>query len=74
MDDNDLESLAFLPKSIAIFKRLIKIGEKTENVYAGLAFAQLKSVNGKEDLEIYEANNNFREAIDLGISDRISDY
>ena len=32
-----------LPKSIATFKRLIMKGEKTENVYAGLAFAQLKS-------------------------------
>jgi tetratricopeptide (TPR) repeat protein len=63
-----------LPKSIATFKRLISVGEKTENVYAGLAFAQLKSVNGKEDLAIYEANNNFSEAIDLGTSDRISDY
>lgn len=63
-----------LPKSIATFKRLIDVGEKTENVYAGLAFAQLKSVNGKEDLAIYEANRNFYEAIDLGTSDRISDY
>ncbi len=44
-----------LPKSIAIFKRLIKIGEKTENVYAGLAFSQLKLADGKEDEPIYEA-------------------
>lgn len=63
-----------LPKSIATFKRLVDIGEKTENVYAGLAFAQLKSANGKEDLAIYEANRNFYEAMDLGTSDRISDY
>ena len=63
-----------LPKSIAIFKRLIKIGEKTENVYAGLAFAQLKLADGKEYEPIYEADNNFSDAIDLGTSDRISDY
>jgi tetratricopeptide (TPR) repeat protein len=63
-----------LPKSIATFKRLIRIGEKTENVYAGLAFAQLKLAKGKEDMEIYEAGNNFYTAIDLGTSDRISDY
>ena len=63
-----------LPKSIATFKRLIKVGEKTENVYAGLAFAQLKLADGKENEPIYEANNNFSEAIDLGTSDRISDY
>jgi tetratricopeptide (TPR) repeat protein len=63
-----------LPKSIATFKRLINVGEKTENVYAGLAFSQLKLANGKEDETIYEANHNFSEAIDLGTSDRISDY
>ena len=63
-----------LPKSIATFKRLINVGEKTENVYAGLAFAQLKLATGKEDEAIYESNHNFSEAIDLGTSDRISDY
>jgi tetratricopeptide (TPR) repeat protein len=63
-----------LPKSIATFKRLISVGEKTENVYAGLAFAQLKLADGKENEGIYEANRNFSEAINLGTSDRISDY
>jgi tetratricopeptide (TPR) repeat protein len=63
-----------LPKSIATFKRLINIGEKTENVYAGLAFAQLKSANGNNIMGLHEANRNFFEAIDLGTSDRISDY
>ena len=61
-----------LPQSIATFKRLIMKGEKTENVYAGLAFAQLKSTNNVDIL--YEANNNFSDAIELGTSDRISDY
>lgn len=61
-----------LPKSIATFKRLINAGEKTENVYAGLAFAQLKS-SSKMDV-LYEAERNFSEAKDLGTSDRLSDY
>ena len=61
-----------LPQSIATFKRLIMKGEKTENVYAGLAFAQLKSTNNIDIL--YEANNNFSDAMELGTSDRISDY
>lgn len=61
-----------LPQSIATFKRLIMRGEKTENVYAGLAFAQLKSTNNVDIL--YEANNNFSDAMELGTSDRISDY
>ncbi len=63
-----------LPKSTATFKRLINIGEKTENVYAGLAFAQLKSAKNEELMALNEANNNFYEAMDLGTSDRISDY
>ena len=61
-----------LPKSIATFKRLIMRGEKTENVYAGLAFAQLKSTNNVDIL--YEAERNFDEAMDLGTSTRLSDY
>ena len=61
-----------LPKSITTFKRLIMKGEKTENVYAGLAFAQLKSTNNVDIL--YEAERNFDEAMDLGTSIRISDY
>lgn len=63
-----------LPKSIATFKRLIKIGEKTENVYAGLAFAQLKLGKSEEILALNEANHNFFEAMDLGTSERLSDY
>ncbi len=63
-----------LPKSIAIFKRLLNVGEKTENVYAGLAFAQLKSANNEALMTLNEANNNFSEAVDLGTSDRLSDY
>jgi tetratricopeptide (TPR) repeat protein len=63
-----------LPKSIATFKRLINVGEKTENVYAGLAFAQLKSAPNNDIMGLNEANHNFFEAIDLGTSDRISDY
>ena len=63
-----------LPKSIATFKRLISVGEKTENVYAGLAFAQLKFAHNEELMALNEANNNFYEAMDLGTSDRISDY
>ena len=63
-----------LPKSIATFKRLINIGEKTENVYAGLAFSQLKSAKNEELMALTEANNNFFEATDLGTSDRLSDY
>ena len=61
-----------LPKSIATFKRLMEVGEKTENVFAGLAFAQLKSANNVDIL--YEAEHNFDEAMDLGTSDRLSDY
>jgi tetratricopeptide (TPR) repeat protein len=63
-----------LPKSIATFKRLINVGEKTENVYAGLAFSQLKLANNEELMALNEANNNFSEAVDLGTSDRLSDY
>lgn len=63
-----------LPKSIDTFKRLINVGEKTENVYAGLAFSQLKLAKNKEDMVLYEASNNFYEATDLGTSDRLIDY
>ena len=63
-----------LPKSIATFKRLLNVGEKTENVYAGLAFSQLKLAKNEELMALNEANNNFYEAMDLGTSDRLSDY
>jgi tetratricopeptide (TPR) repeat protein len=63
-----------LPQSISTFKRLIKLNEKTENVYAGLAFAQLKMAKGRHDSKIFEAYTNFHEAIDLGTSVHLSDY
>lgn len=62
-----------IPKSIATFNRLLKIGEETENVRAGLAFALLKSTENNQEI-LFEANRNFREAIDLGTSEKISDY
>ena len=62
-----------IPQSIATFKRLLRIGEDTENVRAGLAFALLKSTENNQDV-LLEANKNFYQAIDLGTSDRISDY
>ncbi|MEY4540623.1 MAG: Tfp pilus assembly protein PilF [Bacteroidota bacterium] len=62
-----------IPQSIAIFRRLISVGEDTENVRAGLAFALLKSTENNQDI-LLEANRNFNEAINLGTSDRISDY
>ena len=62
-----------IPQSIATFRRLLKVGEDTENVRAGLAFALLKSTqNNSEILE--EANKNFYQAINLGTSEKISDY
>ena len=62
-----------IPQSIATFKRLLRVGEDTENVRAGLAFALLKSTENNQDI-LFEANQNFNDAIDLGTSDRISDY
>jgi tetratricopeptide (TPR) repeat protein len=62
-----------IPQAIATFKRLLKVGENTENVRAGLAFALLKSTENNHDI-LHEANQNFNQAIDLGTSDRISDY
>ncbi len=60
-------------QSIAVFKRLLRVGEKTENVYAGLAFAQLASTENDEKI-LFEADRNFYEAQDLGTSERLSDY
>jgi tetratricopeptide (TPR) repeat protein len=62
-----------IPQAIATFKRLISEGEDTENVRAGLAFALLKSTENNHEI-LHEANQNFNQAIDLGTSDRISDY
>ena len=62
-----------LPQSIATFNRLISKGEDTENVRAGLAFSLLKSTENNQDV-LFEASRNFNDAIDLGTSDRISDY
>jgi tetratricopeptide (TPR) repeat protein len=62
-----------IPQSIATFRRLLKVGEDTENVRAGLAFALLKSTKNNQAI-LFEANRNFNDAIDLGTSDRISDY
>ena len=62
-----------IPQSIATFRRLLKVGEDTENVRAGLAFALLKSTENNQDI-LFEANRNFNDAIDLGTSDKISDY
>ena len=62
-----------IPQAIATFKRLLRIGEDTENVRAGLAFALLKSTENSQDI-LFEANQNFYQAIDLGTSERISDY
>jgi tetratricopeptide (TPR) repeat protein len=62
-----------IPQAIATFKRLISVGEDTENVRAGLAFALLKSTDN-DHVILGEANQNFNQAIDLGTSDRISDY
>lgn len=62
-----------IPQSIATFKRLITVGEDTENVRAGLAFALLKSTENNRNI-LFEANQHFNQAIDLGTSERISDY
>ena len=62
-----------IPQAIATFKRLLRIGEDTENVRAGLAFALLKSTENNQDI-LHEAKQNFNDAINLGTSDRISDY
>ena len=62
-----------IPQSIAVFKRLLTVGEDTENVRAGLAFALLKSTENDHEI-LNEANLNFNQAIDLGTSDRITDY
>jgi tetratricopeptide (TPR) repeat protein len=60
-------------QSIAVFKRLLRVGEKSENVYAGLAFAQLASTENDEKT-LFEADKNFYEAQDLGTSERLTDY
>ncbi|MES2519993.1 MAG: tetratricopeptide repeat protein [Bacteroidota bacterium] len=62
-----------ISQSIAVFKRLLKNGENTENVRAGLAFAQLKSTENNVDV-LRESTDNFYLAIDLGKSDRLTDY
>lgn len=62
-----------IPQAIAVFKRLLKVGEDTENVRAGLAFAQLKSTENNADI-LRESTDNFYLAIDLGKSDRLTDY
>ncbi|PWK27446.1 hypothetical protein LV89_01760 [Arcicella aurantiaca] len=62
-----------IPQAIAVFNRLLKIGEDTENVRAGLAFAQLKSTENNVDI-LRESTDNFYLAIDLGKSDRLTDY
>jgi tetratricopeptide (TPR) repeat protein len=62
-----------IPQSIATFRRLITVGEDTESVRAGLGFALLKSTENNRNI-LFEANQNFNEAIDLGTSDRITDY
>ena len=62
-----------IPQAIVIFERLISVGEDTENVRAGLAFALLKSTENDHEI-LNEANLNFNQAIDLGTSDRITDY
>lgn len=60
-------------QSMTVFKRLLRVGEKTENVYAGLAFAQLASTENDQKI-LFEADRNFYEAQDLGTSERLSDY
>lgn len=62
-----------IPQAVATFKRLLRIGEDTENVRAGLAFALLKFTENNQAI-LHEAKQNFNDAIDLGTSDRISDY
>lgn len=62
-----------IPQSINTFKRLIALGEDNENVRAGMAFALLKSTENNHAI-LYEANQNFNEAINLGTSVRITDY
>jgi tetratricopeptide (TPR) repeat protein len=62
-----------IPQAITTFKRLLTVGEETENVRAGLAFALLKSTENNYEI-LNEAKSNFNQAIDLGTSDRITDY
>jgi tetratricopeptide (TPR) repeat protein len=52
-----------IPQAIATFRRLISVGEDTENVRAGLAFALLKSTENNHDI-LHEANQNFTQAIE----------
>ncbi len=62
-----------MPQAKATFERLLSIGEDTEQVRAGLAFTLLNMDDEKKET-IYEASSNFYQAINLGKSDRLSDY
>jgi tetratricopeptide (TPR) repeat protein len=69
------------PKSIATFQRLLNVGEETEAVHAGLGTAHLLSMKplppdsvGKVHRWPPEAYEHFQQAIQLGTSQKITDY
>jgi tetratricopeptide (TPR) repeat protein len=62
-----------LGKSIDVFSRLLRIGENTEIVKAGLGFAYQK-LPSKDNQNLLKAYSNFYDAIKIGTSDQISDY
>lgn len=59
-------------RSLEIFQRLVRIGEESETIRAGIAYAFLGSAKTTDSLN--EAIDNFNQAIELGSSDAISDY
>lgn len=66
-------NLAQYDKAVAVFERLITNDDKNEQVYSGLAFAQLRATT-EDKTNLFNAHINFQNAIDYGTSDRLSDY
>lgn len=59
-----------MKKSKAVYDRLLVSGENSEVVRAGLAFVAVRS----DSAQLFTAYHNFYQAIELGTSDKISEY
>lgn len=60
-----------LPQAIYLYKRLLNRGENDELIRAGLGYAQLATTNENTQ---YQGFTNLSKAIELGTSEKISDY
>ena len=67
---NSYLQIGDLKKSKAVYDGLLISGENSEVVRAGLAYVAVRS----DSAQLFTAYYNFHQAIDLGTSERISEY